>query len=70
MLWSALLNDAEMLDRFITGNQRRLTDTFAYCAAFMRKHDIPFVEPTAAHFIWCACAPLSIYSGGRYVLTS
>lgn len=51
-LWSALLNDEQELDWFVSENHRRLADTFKYCATFFRKHNIPFIEPSAAHFLW------------------
>ncbi|KDQ64900.1 hypothetical protein JAAARDRAFT_188175 [Jaapia argillacea MUCL 33604] len=51
-LWSAILNDDEMLDSFVKTNQERLTNTFVYCQKFFEKHNIPIVQPQAAHFIF------------------
>lgn len=54
-LWSGLLNDDQMLEYFITTNQKKLGDTLKHCQIFFSKYGIPLLQPEAAHFIFSAC---------------
>lgn len=56
-LWSALLDNDAALDGFISTNRQRLTETYSLCRDFFIKHDIPFIEATAAFFIWIDLNP-------------
>lgn len=51
-LWSGLLNDDQMLEHFITTNQKKLGDTLKHCQIFFSKYGIPLLQPEAAHFIF------------------
>ncbi|KZT26998.1 PLP-dependent transferase [Neolentinus lepideus HHB14362 ss-1] len=51
-LWSALLNDDQMLERVVTTNQIRLGKTLQHCQDFFSKHNVPIIQPEAAHFIF------------------
>ena len=50
---SRLLEDTEFTDKYISLNQRRLSEAYGYAANFLRKNGIEYKKgPTAAFFLW------------------
>jgi aspartate/methionine/tyrosine aminotransferase len=50
-LWTAILNDAKYLERFISTNRAKLSEAYDYMASWLSVHGLPYIPSHAAHFM-------------------